>query len=53
MTVWNARTKAAEKDKTIADIVVGAKSLSEAWKILKRMIDEISARGQRAVQENL
>ena len=32
--IWSALTKAIEKDKTIADIVVGAKASSEAWKIL-------------------
>ena len=30
LVVWSALTKAAEKDKTIADIVVGAKAPSEA-----------------------
>ena len=38
-TVWNALTKAVEKDKTIADIVVRAKAPSEAWKILQSMCD--------------
>ena len=40
LTVWNALTKAVEKDKTIADIVVGAKATSEAWMILKSMVDD-------------
>ena len=30
LVVWSALTKAVEKDKTIADIVVGAKAHSEA-----------------------
>ena len=34
LTVWNGRTKAVEKDKSIADIVVRAKAPSEPWKIL-------------------
>ena len=29
-----------EKDKTIADIVVGAKAPSEAWKILNSMVED-------------
>ena len=31
---------AVEKDKTIADIVVGAKAPSEAWKILNSMVED-------------
>ena len=42
LTVCNALTKAVNKDKTIADIVVGAKSSSEAWLILKRMVGDDS-----------
>ena len=34
LVVWSALTKAVEKDKTIADIVVGAKAPLEARKIL-------------------
>ena len=40
LVVWSALTKAVEKDKTIADIVVGAKATSEAWKILKGMVED-------------
>ena len=40
MTVWNGLTKAVEKDKSIADIVVRAKAPSEAWKILKSMVED-------------
>ena len=40
LTVCNAFTKAVNKDKTVADIVVGAKSSSEAWMILKRMVGD-------------
>ena len=36
----SALTKAVEKDKTIADIVVGAKAPSEAWKILNSMVED-------------
>ena len=38
--VWSALTKAVEKDKTIADIVVGAKAPSEAWKVLNSMVED-------------
>ena len=40
MIVWSALTKAVEKDKTIADIVVGAKARPEAWKILNSMVED-------------
>ena len=40
LIVWSALTKAVEKDKVIADIVVGAKAPSEAWIILNSMIDD-------------
>ena len=40
LIVWSALTKAVEKDKVIADIVVGAKAPSEAWTILNSMIDD-------------
>ena len=43
LTVWNGLTKVVEKDKTIADIVVRAKAPSEAWKILKRMVEDGSS----------
>ena len=32
-----------EKDKTIADIVIGAKAPSEAWKILNSMVEDDSS----------
>ena len=38
-----ALTKAVEKDKTIANNVVGAKAPSEAWKILPSMVDDDSS----------
>ena len=38
LVVWSALTKAVEKDKTIAGIVVGAKAPSEAWKILSSLV---------------
>ena len=37
LVIWSALTKVVEKDTTIANIVVGAKALSEAWKILNSM----------------
>ena len=42
LAVWNGLTKAVEKDKMIADIVVRAKAPSEARKILKSMIENNS-----------
>ena len=39
LTVWNGLTKAVEKDKSIADIMVRAKAPSEAWEILKSMVE--------------
>ena len=49
LTIWNALTKAVEKGKTIADIVVGAKALSEVWMILKRMVDVDRSERSRAL----
>ena len=43
LTVWNGLTKAVEKDKTITDIMVRAKAASEAWKILKNMVEDDSS----------
>ena len=40
LVVWSALTKAVGKNKTIADIVVGAKAPSEAWKILNSMVED-------------
>ena len=42
----SALTKAAEKNKTIMDNVVGAKNNSEAWKIMTSMVDEDSERAK-------
>ena len=54
LTVWSGLTKAKEKDKTIADIVVRAKAPSEAWKILKSMVEDDNRRkGKRAGEEKL
>ena len=54
LTKWNDLKKAVERDKSIADIVVRAKAPSEAWKILKSMVeDESSERARRADQEKL
>ena len=53
MTVWNGLTKAVEKDKSIADIVVRAKAPSEAWKILKSMVeDDSSDRAKEQTKKN-
>ena len=49
LTAWSGLTKAVEKGKSIADIVVRAKAPSEAWKILKSMVEDDSsdrAKGQ-------
>ena len=43
LSIWSALTKAVEKDKTIADIVVGAKVPSPAWKILTSMVEDDSS----------
>ena len=40
LTVWNGPTKAVEKDNSVAEIVVRAKAPSEAWKILKSMVED-------------
>ena len=53
LTVWNGLTKAAEKDRSIADIVVRAKAPSEAWKILKSMVeDDSSDRAKEQAKKN-
>ena len=43
LTVWNGLTKAVEKDKSVAEIVVRAKAPSEAWKIQKNMVEDDSS----------
>ena len=43
LTVWNGLTKAVGNDSSIADIVVRAKAPSEAWKILKSMVEDESS----------
>ena len=54
LTVWNGLTKAAEKDKSVADIVVRAKAPSEAWKILKSMVeDNNSNRAKEQAKKNV
>ena len=54
LTVWNGLMTAVEKDKTIADIVVRAKAPSEAWKILKSMVEaDSSERAKEQPQETL
>ena len=53
LTVWNGLTKAVEKDKTIADIVVRAKAPSEAWKILKSMVEDDNSDRTRELAKKL
>ena len=54
LTVWNGLTEAVEKDKTIADIVVRAKAPSEAWKILKSMVEnDNSERAKEQAKKNV
>ena len=54
LAVWNGLTKAVEKDKTIADIVVRDKAPSEAWKILKSMVeDDSSERAKEQAKKTL
>ena len=53
LTVWNGLTKAVAKDKSIADIVVRAKAPSEAWEILKSMVeDDSSDRAKEQAKKN-
>ena len=47
LVVWSALTIPAENDKTIADIVVGAKAPSEAWNVLKIVVDDVSSERAR------
>ena len=49
LAVWSALTKAVEKDKTIVDVVVGAKAPSEAWNILNSMVEDDSSHGARGL----
>ena len=53
LTVWNGLTKSVEKDKSVAEIVVRAKATSEAWKILKSMVeDDNSNRAKEQAKKN-
>ena len=53
LTVWTGLTKAVEKDRSIADLVVRAKAPSEAWKILKSMVeDDSSDRAKEQAKKN-
>ena len=53
LTVWNGLTKAVENDKSVAEIVVRAKAPSEAWKILKSMVeDDKSDRAKEQAKKN-
>ena len=40
LCVWAALTKAVERDRSISDIVVNAKSPSQAWILLTSMVDD-------------
>ena len=53
LTVWNGLTKAVEKDKSVAEIVVRAKASSEACKMLKSMVeDDSSDRAKEQAKKN-
>ena len=53
LAVWNGLTKAVEKDKSVAEIVVRAKAPSEAWKILKSVVeDDNSNRAKEQAKKN-
>ena len=53
LTVWNGLTNSVEKNKSIADIVVRAKAPSEAWKMLKSMVeDDNSNRAKEQAKKN-
>ena len=53
LTVWTGLTKAVEKDRSIADLVVRAKAPSEAWEILKSMVeDDSSDRAKEQAKKN-
>ena len=52
LVVWSALTKAVEKDKTIADIVVGAKAPSKVWKILNSMVEDDNSDRAREMAKN-
>ena len=47
LVVWSALTKAVEKHKAIADVVVGVKAPSQAWKILDSMVEDDSSERAR------
>ena len=47
LIIWSALTKATENDKTVSDIVVGAKASSEAWEILNGMVEYDSSERAR------
>ena len=54
LTVWNGLIKAVEKDKSVAEIVVRAKAPSEAWKILKSVVeDDNSDRAKEQAKKNI
>ena len=53
LIVWNGLTNAVENDKSVAEIVVRAKTPSEAWKILKSMVeDDSSDRAKEQAKKN-
>ena len=53
LTLWSALTKVVEKDRMIADIVVGVKAPSEAWKILTSMADDEHNKRQITAEEKV
>ena len=52
LVVWSALTKDVEKDTTVANVVVGAKALSEAWKILNSMVENDNSAKARDLSMN-
>ena len=53
LVVWSALTKVVEKDKTIADIFVGAKTPSEEWKMLNSMVEDDNSERARGQAKNI
>ena len=43
LCVWNALTKALERDRSISDIVMNAKSPSQAWIILTSIVEDLTS----------
>ena len=52
LVVWSALPEVVEKDTTIANIVVGVKAPSEAWKILNSMVENDNSDKARELSMN-